>query len=202
MPGRGRHLTIAATVAATLILAACQASASPTASPAPSEGLIPSSLGPLPSLVGDADLEATLPTEAAGITFQSFSMSGPDFVSGGEVDPQFVDFLNRLGADAEDVSVAFAFGANTDGTQTASVFAFQVAGAQAQALIDEFKASAEDGGDPLDWHEDTIGGKSVQVAEPNADFPTPIALYATGDVLYFVSSTDPDALEEILTGLP
>ena len=26
----------------------------------------------------------------------------------------------------------------------------------------------------------TIGGKSVEVAEPNADFPTPIALYATG----------------------
>jgi hypothetical protein len=129
-------------------------------------------------------------------------MSGPDFVTGGEVDPQFVDFLDRLGADPQDVSVAFAFGANTDGTQTASVFAFKVAGAEAQDLIDEFQASAEEGGDPLDWHEESIGGKSVQVADPNADFPTPIALYATGDVLYFASSTDPAALQEILAGLP
>jgi hypothetical protein len=203
MVGRGvGRLAGVAVVAAALLLAACDESASPSASPSPSEGLIPSSLGPLPSLTGDPELEATLPSEAAGITLQSFSMSGPDFVTGGEVDPQFVDFLDRLGADPEDVSVAFAFGANTDGSQTASIFAFQVAGAEAQDLIDEFQASAEEGGDPLDWHEESIGGKSVQVADPNADFPTPIALYATGDVLYFASSTDRAALEEILSQLP
>ena len=71
-----------------------------------------------------------------------------------------------------------------------------------EELIDEFKASAEGSGDPLVWHPETVGGKSVEVADPNADFETPIALYATGDVLYFVSATDPDAFEEIISGLP
>jgi len=195
---RPRHVLSAA--AAALLLAACQASGSPVASPSPSE--VATSGGPLPSFFGAADLEATLPSEAAGITLQAFSMSGPDFVAG-EVDPQFINFLESLGADIDEVAVAVAFGANADGTQTASIFAFQVMGATASELVDEFKATADEGAEPLVWHAETIGGKSVDASEPNPpDFPTTVALYATGDVLYFVSSTDPTAFEEILAFLP
>ena len=189
------------------VAVACQASASP--SPSSNAG---ASVAP-PSLVGAPDLEATLPREAGGIMFQTFSMSGPDFV-GAEIDDQFVTFLNSLGADIDQVSVAVALGGNAAGDQTASIFAFQVAGAQAADLTDQFKASAEgcppggtassaeSCGAPLVWTPGTIGGKSVEVAEPNADFPTPIALYATGDTLYFVSTTDPAAFEAILSALP
>jgi len=194
---RPRHVLSAA--AAALLLAACQASASPVASPSPSE--VATSGGPLPSFVGAPDLEATLPTDAAGITLQSFSMSGPDFIAG-EVDERFVTFIESLGADIQDVSVAIAFGANADGTQTASILAFQVIGATAPDLVDEFKATADEGADPLVWHAETIGGKSVELSDTNPDFPTPVALYATGEVLYFVSSTDPNATEEILAFLP
>jgi len=52
------------------------------------------------------------------------------------------------------------------------------------------------------WHAQTIGGKSVELSDTNPDFPTPVTLYATGEVLYFVSSTDPNATEEILAFLP
>lgn len=191
---RTRHVLSAA--AAALLLAACQASASPVSSPSPSE--VATSGAPLPSFVGAPDLEATLPTKAGGITLQIFSMSGPDFMEG-EEDEQFTDFIESLGADISDVSVAFAFGGNTDGTQTASAFAFRVAGATADELVEAFKASAEQG---LVWNPATIGGKSVEVSETTPEFPTPVALYATGDVLYFVSSTDPNAFEEILAFLP
>ncbi|MGH2484118.1 MAG: hypothetical protein ACRDE9_06655 [Candidatus Limnocylindria bacterium] len=194
---RPRHVLSAA--AAALLLAACQASASPVVSPSPSE--VATSGGPLPSFVGAADLEATLPSEAAGITLQSFSMSGPDFIAG-EVDERFVTFIESLGADIQDVSVAIAFGANADGTQTASILAFQVIGATASDLIDEFKATADEGADPLEWHAETIAGKSVELSDTNPDFPTPVTLYATDEVLYFVSSTDPNATREILAFLP
>lgn len=192
---RPRHVLSAA--AAALLLAACQASASPVGSPSSSQ--VGASGAPRPSLVGAPDLEATLPSEAAGITLQSYSMSGPDFVEG-EVEEQFVTFIESLGADVQDVSVAIALGANADGTQTASILAFQVAGASAQELIDAFKASAEQG---LVWQPETMGGKSVEASVPDPpDFPIPVVLYATDDVLYFVSSTDPDAMEEILAFLP
>jgi hypothetical protein len=157
------------------------------------------SVAPRPSLVGAPDLEATLPSEAAGITLQSFSMSGPDFVEGDEA-PQFTDFIESLDADIQDVSVALAFGANSDGTQTATVLAFKVAGAQGDELTEAFKASAEQG---LVWQPQTIGGKSVEASAPDPpDFPIPVVLYATDDVLYFVSSTDPNATQEILAFLP
>jgi len=128
-------------------------------------------------------------------------MSGPDFIAG-DPEPQFTAFLDSLGAAIEDVAVAIALGVNADGTESASILAFQVIGANATDLIDEFKATADKGADPLVWHPETIGGKSVEVAEPNDDFLTSVTLYATGDVLYFVSSTDPDAMEEILAFLP
>ena len=89
-----------------------------------------------------------------------------------------------------------------------------MAGSTASDLTDQFKASAEgcrpasgaspaeSCGAPLVWTPGTIGGKSVEVAEPNEDFPTPIALYAVEDTLYFVSTTDPAAFEAILAALP
>jgi hypothetical protein len=192
---RTRHVLSAA--AAVLLLAACQASASPVSSPSPSEATTTSG-APLPSFVGAPDLEATLPTEAGGISMQAFSMSGPDFLEG-EENAQFTDFIESLGADISDVSVALAFGANSDGTQIANVLAFQVDGTSADELVEAFKASAEQG---LVWNPATIGGKSVEVSEATPEFATPVALYATGDVLYFVSSTDPNAFEEILASLP
>lgn len=194
------RILLAAT-AAVLLLAACQESETPSPSPSEPSFPLPSGMSPLPSFVGDQELEDTLPAEAVGIDFFKISMSGPDFVAG-EVNQQFIDFLDRLDADIEDVSVAFAIGSNDDGTQTASVFAFRVLGADAPSLIDEFKSSADAGGDPLVWHTESLGGKSVEVSDPNDDFPTPVVLYATGDVLYFASSTDPAALEEIVRQLP
>ena len=83
---------------------ACQSSAS--ASPTPDAA----ASGAIPSFVGAPDLEATLPDEAGGIVFQSFSMSGPDFVDA-EIDDQFVAFINGLGADIDQVAVAVAIGA-------------------------------------------------------------------------------------------
>jgi hypothetical protein len=98
--------------------------------------------------------------------------------------------------------VAFAIGANNDVTNTASIFAFQVEGADADQLIAAFQAGAPEEADPLEWRPQTVGGKPVQVAEPTDEFPTPVALYAIGDTLYFVTSTSAQAFEEILEQLP
>ncbi|RPH35940.1 MAG: hypothetical protein EHM90_03125, partial [Chloroflexi bacterium] len=149
------RILLGAAIAA-LIITACQPSASPASPSADGSEGGAGSVGPIPSLVGNPDLEATLPEEAAGIIFfQSTSMSGPDFIDA-EVDEQFLSFLEELGADIEDVSVAFALGANADGTNTAYVFAFQVVGAEPEELIDAFKAGAPDNPNPLEWTAETV----------------------------------------------
>jgi hypothetical protein len=188
---------------AALVLTACQPSASspPSVEPNPPGG----SGEARPSFVGDPELEATLPEEAAGIIFlQSGSASGPDFVAGGEdeIGAQFLAFVEELGADIEDVSVAFAFGADADVGNTATVFAFRVDGAATDELIAAFQAGAPENAAPLEWRAQTVGGKPAQVAEPTDEFPTPVALYATGDTLYIVTSTSAEAFEQILEQLP
>ncbi|HEY7738451.1 MAG TPA: hypothetical protein VIC63_05395 [Candidatus Limnocylindria bacterium] len=182
---------------AALILTACQPSASPSPSAAPSDG----SGAAFPSFEGDPELEGSLPASADGITFIRVSMTGSEFVES-DVEPRFLDFLEAIDADIEDVSVAVALGANNAGDKTASILAFRIRGAEAADLVEEFKATADAGGDPLVWEPQTIGGKQVEVAQPNDDFPTPIALYEHGEVLYFVSSSDEAAFEAILSKLP
>jgi hypothetical protein len=182
---------------AALLLTACQTSASPSPSVEPSS---PSN-EPFPSFEGDQELEDSLPASAGSITFIRVSMTGSEFVES-DVQPRFLDFLEAINADIEDVSVAVALGSNLEGDKTASILAFRIRGAEAADLVEEFKATADEGGDPLVWEPQTIAGKEVEVAQPNADFPTPIALYESGEVLYFVSSSDEGAFEAIIEKLP
>jgi hypothetical protein len=182
---------------AALLLTACQTSASPSPSVEPSS---PSN-EPFPSFEGDQELEDSLPASAGSITFIRVSMTGSEFVES-DVQPRFLDFLEAINADIEDVSVAVALGSNLEGDKTASILGFRIRGAEAADLVEEFKATADEGGDPLVWEPQTIAGKEVEVAQPNADFPTPIALYESGEVLYFVSSSDEGAFEAIIEKLP
>lgn len=176
---------------AALALGACQVT-NPTATT--------TSATPLPTLSA-AQLQGLLPEQVRDITFQAFAMDGATFLEE-TADPQFIGFLEQLGASPDDVVVAFAFGANADGTQTATVLAFRVQGADARDLVAEFQSTGGEGGTPLTWHERTIGGKKVQVADPTADFPSPAILYAWTDVMFFVTSTDQGATDQILRFLP
>ena len=82
------------------------------------------------------------------------------------------------------------------------MFVFRVAGADSDAMISAFQTVSGSGESPLGWHDETIGGKSVQVSSTNTDFPEPVVLYATGDILFFVTSSEESITEEIIRKLP
>ena len=183
-----------AILAAVAVLAACQPGASsgaPGSTPTPT---------PLASLTPE-DLSDMIPGDVQGIILLRFSMTGEEFL-GGAADPGLAAILSDLGAEPEDISVATAIGGSTDGEETATVFAFRVAGADADSMITAFQGVADQSGSPLDWHEATVGGKSVQVSSTNEDFQDPIVLYATGDILFFVTASDDSITEDILRKLP
>ena len=205
---RSRTVVVAGLVA--IILAACgSSSASPSASQAesvaPSESAAESPGIGLPSFSAGvvAELEALIPDEIGGVTMQKFSMRGDQFLTSGQEDPTTARFLEELGVSPNDVSIAFGFGFAPDFTSGAAMFVFRAEGASEDRLLQVFKDSMDEDRDvPLEWTTVTIAGHEVESATDADADDQAMFLYAKGELLYFVSTTDPAAAEEVIAGLP
>ena len=195
-----------------ILMAACSSggtSASATASPtaaasseAASESADASASDALPSIDlpnSDAELEELLPDEIGGVTLTKFSMRGAEFMTQG--DQEFTDFLDRINAEADDVSVAF--GVSMDASQSGTgVFAFQVRGTDNDVLLDELAGSLEDDGTATGFEDANVGGKDVRRAAAGDDAQGSVYLYGVGDIVFFITTTDEDAAAEVLSDLP
>lgn len=172
------------------------------AAPEPAE-----SAGAFPSLdlPGSApELEALLPDEIDGVETTKFSMDGPELMEDQEasgIDPEFIAFLERLNAQPDDISIAFAF-TFTEAGDSAGIGAFRVAGANTDDLEREFMATMESEGDAVDWQSATVGGKDVQAAaDPDSEGST-VYVYTVGDIVFFVTTQDEATAAELLGPLP
>lgn len=204
-----------------LVLAACtgeQASASPdateteaeaTATETPEEtteetGEADASGTPfaIPSfdLNGDPELAGRFPDTVNGQPLQVQSFRGDTFMSAGGSDPAFEAFLESIGAELEDVSVAF--GGAASGDSFLSVGAFRVLGASEDELEREFIAASEESGDITGLEQATVGGKDVWTAiDPTGETTTSVYLYTKDDTLYFLTGGEAE-ITEILEALP
>jgi hypothetical protein len=178
------------------------ATASPTPEPSPteeeetegSEAAIPSF-----DLNGDPELAARFPDTVGGepLTVQSFR--GDVFMTG-STDPSFEAFLDSVGADLEDVSVAF--GGLMSGDSLLSVGAFRVVGADEDELETEFLAATEAEGDISGTERRSVGGKEVWTAtDPTGEAPGSMFIYVKDDTVYFLTGSEEQAAE-ILAALP
>lgn len=206
---RFRTLTAAGLLA--VAIAACgPASQSPSDEPTPS----PSEAAPSASESSDitlpsfsegvvAELEALIPDEIGGVTMQRASMRGDQFLTSGQVDDTTAKFLADLGVAPEDVSMAFGFGFNADFTSGAAMFVFRAEGSSEDRLLAVFKESMDtDRETPLEWTTVTVAGHQVESATDATADDQAMFLYAKGDLLFFISTTDPAAAEEVIAGLP
>jgi hypothetical protein len=149
------------------------------------------------------ELEDALPDSVGGITLQKFSMRGAEFLQQGGDDQEFQDFLERLDAEPDDVSVAFGFGADPANGAVLSVFAFRVEGASTDDLTRELQGSLESDGSAANLTKKNIGGKDVLVGESTDESsPGSVYLYGVGDIVFFVSASDEAHATEILSHLP
>lgn len=150
----------------------------------------------LPDQVGDIEL----PDE------QTFSMNGTEFMATGGSDPTFQDFLDSVGANPDDVSVAVSGGGSADGADTVGFFAFRVAGANQDDLLREFRAATEaEASGAVEWEEKTIAGKDV-VTSPQLQEDTgsdeAAYLYVREDIIFIVSASSEELVAEALAQLP
>ena len=199
-----------------LVISACassEASASPTDEPSatppaatetaaaePSEDTgTGESAGAIPSfdLNGDPELAGRFPDTVGGEPLQVQSMGGAAFMAGGETDASLQEFLDSVGAEPSDVSVAF--GGSASGL---SVGAFRILGANEDDLEREFLAASEEAGDVSDLEQTSIAGKDVWTAsDPSGGTDMSITIYTKDDTVYFLTGNT-DQVTEILAALP
>lgn len=185
---------------------AAQESDEATAAPAESEGESGSEAA-LPSFgLPDSapELAALLPDEIAGQEALKLSMSGAELMSGeggATVDPEFISFLERLGAQPDDISFAFSFVTLPEG-DSAGIIAFRVAGASSDQLETEMRATMDSEGNELDWQPASVGGKDVISSEDPDNEGNTRYLYAVGDIVFIVTSPDEATAADLLEPLP
>lgn len=181
----------------------CNSGASPSGA-APASNAAPSQLIPslaIPSGVAsalasvalpspDAALEALLPNQLCGTDATKSSAAGGTFAGG---NAQIQGFLGSLGKTSSDLS----FAAEIAGTTGCSAAIFQVKGASATQMHDQFVAAAtQQGATP---QEKSIGGKSVLVGTgTNALGYT----YFKDDMVIVFSAPDDTKAGEVAATLP
>jgi hypothetical protein len=196
------------TAVAGIALVACGPSASSdSGEPSVGESQAPASLpgasedAIMPSFSAGlvADLEALIPDTVGDLQMTKSSMRGNEFLVSENSDPATVQFLEDIGVEPSDVSMAVGFGFSTDAATSLIMFVFRAEGADTNQLVSAFKASLDSQRDtPLTWTTTEIGGTSVEKA---LDGETAIYLYANDDILIFVSG-DADSAEEAISELP
>jgi hypothetical protein len=174
--------------------------AEPTAEPSVSAD---ASMGAIPSfdLNGDPELAGRFPDTVGGQQLQVQSFRGDTFMAMGGSDPQFEAFLDSVGAELEDVSVAFG-GAGIDSSSALSVGAFRILGASEDDLEREFIAASEQAGDMSNLEQTNVAGKDVWTGtDPSGQTNAAVYLYTKDDTLYFLTGTE-EQVTEILEALP
>lgn len=173
----------------------------PTPEATESEGA-EETVGALPSfdLNGDPELAGRFPDTVGGepLTVQSFR--GDVFMQAGGSDPSFDAFLESVGAELSDVSVAF--GSSISAENPLTVGAFRILGASEDDLEREFIAASEESGDVSGLTQTSIGGKDVwSASDPTGTAGMSVFIYTKDDTLYFLTGNE-EQVTEILAALP
>jgi len=147
----------------------------------------------------DPALESQLPTPLGGISLTVESQAGTDLSTTGTA---FEEFLEGLGRDVEDFSLASAY--SRGGDVRAQVGAWRVAGAESALLLPGYTAAIEaSSAVPLTVEQVTLGERTVtQIGAPGELAQGPLYVYVLDDTLLFVQTPDPALAEEAISKLP
>ena len=192
-----------------ILVAACTGASSPSAEDSPSEE---PTATPTPATEasedgseasfapGAGDLDGILPDEVGGITLEYQFAEGQGVLGSEGITPEVQDFLDRVGANTDDVSTAIGIGVDEESGGIISIFAIRVAGADEGSLRDEFRQVMEEDADSV-FTEASVGGKDVLAFGTAGQDPDGF-MYVRGDVVFMVGGSTPELSEEALSLLP
>ena len=148
---------------------------------------------------GAGELAELLPEEVGGLVIEYEHTSGEDAFSSEGITPEAQAFLERVGAQPEDVASAFGFAFDAETETGVTILAFRVEGADESTLRTEFLSVMEESGTAV-GEEMTVGGKTVHAMGEEGG--TEGFLYAKDDVVFLVSGEPEELAEEALAALP
>jgi hypothetical protein len=192
-----------------ILIAACSGASSPAADDTPTEE---PTATPAPSVEasedgsgasfapGAGDLDSILPDQVGGITLEYQFAEGEGVLGSEGITPEVQDFLNRVGANTDDVSSAIGIGIDQASGGIISIFAIRVAGADEGSLRDEFQQVMEEDADSV-FTEATLGGKEVMSFGTAGQEPDGY-MYVHDDVVFMVGGSTPELTVEALSLLP
>jgi hypothetical protein len=180
---------------------ASSASESAAASPSATESSTGSALPSFDLPNSDTELEALLPDQIGGKQTAKSSMKGSELMASGSDNQKFIDFLTSVGAQPDDVSVAFAFVLSTTADSTA-VAAFRVKGVDHSILLNELSTAMQSDESATGFTDANVGGKSVKKGTAPGQQTTAVYLYGVADLVFSVTSGSDAAAAEVLSHLP
>lgn len=145
---------------------------------------------------GGGDLASQIPATVGDVTL-SATITDADAYIKANVNRQLTPLLTALGKTPADVTVATATGSKAGGANL-FIDAVQITGTDAEALLTGFQTAATAvPGSQVEAVD--VGGKSA-VKVTTSSYT--LAAYASGDILFYVQSTDPALVDEALAALP
>jgi hypothetical protein len=144
---------------------------------------------------GGGDLVSRIPATVGDVAMSATEVDADAYITA-NVNRQLTPLLTALGKTSADVTVATATGSTTGGA-TLFLDAVQIAGTDAEGLLEAFStAAAAVPGQEIETTD--VGGKSVAKVTTTS---YTLAVYATGDTLFYVQSPDAALVDEAIGAL-
>jgi hypothetical protein len=149
-----------------------------------------------PSAAAEGDLVSKIPTMVGDVALAASATDGETYLKT-NVNRQLTPILTALGKTPADVAVATSTGSSADGSSL-NIDAVEIPGADATKAQTAFQTAAT----ALKTNEvktADMGGKNVvQVTTPSYT----LAVFAVGDTIWYVQSTNADLVTQGVTALP
>jgi len=145
---------------------------------------------------GTGDLASMIPATVGDVALSVTTTDGESYVRA-NISRQLAPILTAVNKAPTDVNVVTATGSAAGGA-TLFIDAVQVAGADAEALVTAFQTAAEASPGTTVEAAD-VGGKSVVKATTTS---YTLAVYASGDTLFYVQSPNAELVDQAIAALP
>jgi hypothetical protein len=145
---------------------------------------------------GGGDLAAKIPATVGDVAMSATVIDGESYVKA-NVNRQLAPILTALNKTPTDVTVATATG-SIEGGATLFIDAVQVSGADAAAMVTAFQTAATASPGTTVEAAD-VGGKQVVTATTTS---YTLAVYGSGDTIFYVQSPDAELVDQAIAALP